>query len=65
MELEFGLIGGAVADRVEQRRVMWVVDVVRGLLVAGFAGAVALDGASIALLPGWWAGRPWARRAPG
>ncbi|TQE17910.1 MFS transporter [Streptomyces ipomoeae] len=48
--LVFGLLGGAVADRVDQRRAMWIVDVVRGLLVAVFAAAVALDHASIALL---------------
>ncbi|MFE7841134.1 MFS transporter [Streptomyces sp. NPDC057474] len=48
--LVFGLFGGAVADRVDQRRAMWMVDVARGLLVAGFAVAVALDHASIALL---------------
>ena len=46
----FGLLGGAVADRVDQRRAMWSVDAVRGLLVAGFAVAVALGHASIALL---------------
>ncbi|MGW0630119.1 MFS transporter [Streptomyces sp. NPDC001984] len=46
----FGLLGGAVADRVDQRRAMWTVDAVRGLLVAGFALAVALGHASIALL---------------
>ncbi|GAA3808654.1 MFS transporter [Streptomyces phyllanthi] len=46
----FGLLGGAVADRVDQRRAMWTVDAVRGLLMAGFAVAVALDRASIALL---------------
>ncbi|MFH8796301.1 MFS transporter [Streptomyces sp. NPDC017941] len=32
--LVLGLLGGAVADRVDQRRAMWMVDVVRGLLVA-------------------------------
>ncbi|CAL9614427.1 Enterobactin exporter EntS [Streptomyces sp. enrichment culture] len=48
--LLFGLLGGAVADRVDQRRAMWTVDAVRGLLVAGFAVAVALGHASIALL---------------
>jgi len=48
--LLFGLLGGAVADRVDQRRAMWTVDVVRGLLMAAFAAAVALDRASIALL---------------
>jgi len=36
----FGLLGGAVADRVDQRRAMWAVDAVRGALVAGFAVAV-------------------------
>lgn len=46
----FGLLGGAVADRVDQRRAMWMVDALRGLLVAGFAVAVALGQASIALL---------------
>ncbi|MER6978346.1 MFS transporter [Streptomyces carpinensis] len=48
--LVFGLLGGAVADRVDQRRAMWTVDAVRGLLVGGFAVAVALGHASIALL---------------
>jgi predicted MFS family arabinose efflux permease len=46
----FGLLGGAVADRVDQRRAMWTVDAVRGLLVAAFAVAVALGYASILLL---------------
>ncbi|MCL8010750.1 MFS transporter [Streptomyces sp. AS02] len=48
--LLFGLLGGAVADRVDQRRAMWAVDLVRGLLVAGFALAVGLGHASIPLL---------------
>ncbi|CAL9555419.1 Enterobactin exporter EntS [Streptomyces sp. enrichment culture] len=48
--LLFGLLGGAVADRVDGRRAMWTVDVVRGLLVAGFTVAVALGHVSIALL---------------
>ncbi|MDT9694634.1 MFS transporter [Streptomyces sp. P17] len=48
--LVFGLLGGAVADRVDQRRAMWTVDAVRGLLVACFAVAVALGHASIPLL---------------
>ncbi|MEU6543520.1 MFS transporter [Streptomyces sp. NPDC046859] len=46
----FGLLGGAVADRVDQRRAMWTVDAVRGALVAAFAVAVALGHASIGLL---------------
>ncbi|MFI2199346.1 MFS transporter [Streptomyces sp. NPDC020192] len=46
----FGLLGGAVADRVDQRRAMWTVDAVRGLLMLSFALAVALGHASIALL---------------
>ncbi|MGW7056565.1 MFS transporter [Streptomyces sp. NPDC054887] len=48
--LLFGLLGGAVADRVDQRRAMWTVDLVRGALMAAFAVAVALGHASIALL---------------
>ncbi|MEU6215990.1 MFS transporter [Streptomyces sp. NPDC047022] len=48
--LLFGLLGGAVADRLDQRRAMWAVDTVRGLLVAAFALAVALGYASIPLL---------------
>ncbi|CAL9409667.1 Enterobactin exporter EntS [Streptomyces sp. enrichment culture] len=48
--LLFGLLGGAVADRVDQRRAMWTVDVVRGLLLAAFAVAVGLGHASIGLL---------------
>ncbi|MFJ3660375.1 MFS transporter [Streptomyces sp. NPDC090119] len=48
--LLFGLLGGALADRVDQRRAMWGVDVARGLLVAAFALAVALGHASIPLL---------------
>ncbi|MGW3951712.1 MFS transporter [Streptomyces sp. NPDC004752] len=48
--LLFGLLGGAVADRVDQRRAMWTVDTARGLLVAGFALAVGLGHASIPLL---------------
>ncbi|MEV6549896.1 MFS transporter [Streptomyces sp. NPDC051597] len=48
--LLFGLLGGAVADRVDQRRAMWAVDLVRGVLMAAFAAAVALGHASIALL---------------
>ncbi|MEV0096176.1 MFS transporter [Streptomyces sp. NPDC050738] len=48
--LLFGLLGGAVADRVDQRRAMWSVDLVRGTLMAAFAVAVGLGHASIALL---------------
>ncbi|MFD0413588.1 MFS transporter [Streptomyces sp. NPDC127108] len=48
--LAFGLLGGAVADRVDQRRAMWAVDVARGLLVAAFAWAVAAGHATIGLL---------------
>ncbi|MEU0396190.1 MFS transporter, partial [Streptomyces sp. NPDC006208] len=50
--LLFGLLGGAVADRVDQRRAMWAVDLLRGALMGAFALAVRLDHASIALLLG-------------
>ncbi|MCT9088293.1 MFS transporter [Streptomyces sp. ASQP_92] len=48
--LLFGLLGGAVADRVDQRRAMWAVDLLRGALVAAFALAVAAGHASMVLL---------------
>ncbi|WP_208901503.1 MFS transporter [Streptomyces incarnatus] len=48
--LLFGLLGGAVADRVDGRHAMWAVDTVRCLLVAAFAVAVGLGHASIPLL---------------
>lgn len=48
--LLFGLLGGAVVDRVDQRRAMWAVDTVRGVLVGGFALAVGLGKASVPLL---------------
>ncbi|MHA5049978.1 MFS transporter [Streptomyces sp. SD15] len=48
--LLFGLVGGAVADRVDQRRAMWAVDTVRGTLMVCFALAVGLGQASIGLL---------------
>lgn len=48
--LLFGLLGGAIADRVDQRRAMWAVDVARGVLMAAFAVAVWLGHATIGLL---------------
>ncbi|MBU3863844.1 MFS transporter [Streptomyces sp. 4503] len=48
--LLFGLIGGAIADRVDQRRAMWAVDGARAVLMAGFAVAVWLGQATIGLL---------------
>ncbi|WP_435243698.1 MFS transporter [Streptomyces cucumeris] len=48
--LLFGLIGGAIADRVDQRRAMWAVDAVRAALMAGFAVAVWQGHATIGLL---------------
>lgn len=46
----FGLLGGAVADRVDQRRAMRSVDAVRAVLTGAFALTVALGHASIGLL---------------
>ncbi|MFD8808333.1 MFS transporter [Streptomyces sp. NPDC059597] len=48
--LLFGLLGGAIADRVDQRRAMWSVDLLRALLVAAFALAVGLGHTSLPLL---------------
>lgn len=46
----FGLIGGAVVDRSDRRRLMWRTDVLRAVLVGGFAGLVLAGSASIAVL---------------
>ncbi|HTZ42495.1 MAG TPA: MFS transporter [Jatrophihabitans sp.] len=46
----FGLLGGAVVDRTDRRRLMWRTDVLRALLVGGFAVLVAGGSASIAAL---------------
>jgi MFS family permease len=48
--LLFGLIGGAVVDRVDRRRLMWQTDLLRTLAVAGFAALVAGQRAPIAVI---------------
>jgi MFS family permease len=48
--LLFGLLSGALLDRWDRRRVMWVVDAGRFAVVGGLAVAVLLDEASIGLL---------------
>lgn len=46
----FGLVGGAMADRTDRRRLMWQTDVFRAALVTGCALAVLTASAPIALL---------------
>jgi MFS family permease len=48
--LLFGLVSGALLDRWDRRRVMWVVDAARFAVVGGLAAAVLLGEASIPLL---------------
>ena len=48
--LLFGLAAGVLTDRLDRRRLVVVVDVVRVVVLAGLATAVALDAASIALV---------------
>jgi len=48
--LLFGLLSGALLDRWDRRRVMWVVDAGRFAVVGGLGVAVLLDQAGIALL---------------
>jgi MFS family permease len=48
--LLFGLLGGALADRLDRRRVMWLVDAIRGMLMVGFVGWVATGKPTIAVL---------------
>lgn len=46
----FGVVGGAVVDRTDRRRLMWRTDVVRAVLVGAFAALVVTGGAGIASL---------------
>lgn len=48
--LLFGVLGGALVDRWDRRRTMWVMDVARAVLLAIPAAAAALDVLSIPLL---------------
>jgi MFS family permease len=48
--LLFGLISGAVVDRTDRRRLMWRTDVLRAVLVGGFAALVAFGSIAIATL---------------
>jgi MFS family permease len=46
----FGLLGGAIVDRTDRRRLMWRTDALRAVLVAAFTLTVAVSSAPIALL---------------
>lgn len=48
--LLFGLLSGALLDRWDRRRVMWVVDAARFAVVGGLAVAVLLGASSVPLL---------------
>ncbi|MFG2393700.1 MFS transporter [Streptomyces lavendulae] len=48
--LLFGVLGGALVDRWDRRRTMWVTDAARGALLATAAAAAALDVLNIPLL---------------
>ena len=45
--LLFGLLGGAVVDRVDRRRLMWRTDLLRAIAVAGFTALVAAERAPV------------------
>ncbi|MEU4570442.1 MFS transporter [Micromonospora sp. NPDC023956] len=48
--LLFGLFVGVLADRVDRRTLMWTTDLVRGLVVAGFAVLLVVGEPSIPLI---------------
>src|SRR5471030_2553289 len=45
-----GLLSGVLADRVDRRRAMWLVDAARGVMMLGFAAWIATGAPTIALL---------------
>jgi MFS family permease len=45
-----GLLSGVIADRVDRRRAMWLVDAARGVIMLGFAAWIATGAPTIALL---------------
>ncbi|MEU9523356.1 MFS transporter [Streptomyces sp. NPDC048224] len=46
----FGLVGGAIVDRTDRRRLMWTTDLVRGVLIGGFAVLVSAQESPVLLL---------------
>ena len=48
--LLFSLVSGALVDRADRRRVMWMVDGSRAVVMTGLAAAVIFDATSIPLL---------------
>lgn len=50
--LLFSLVSGALVDRWDRRRIMWIADVFRTAVVGAFTVAVALGKPSIALIAG-------------
>jgi MFS family permease len=46
----FGLLTGVLADRLDRRRTMWTLDMVRMAVLAGFAAIVVTAGGSVLLL---------------
>jgi MFS family permease len=45
-----GLLSGVIADRVDRRRAMWLVDAARAVMMLGFAAWIATGAPTIALL---------------
>lgn len=50
--LLFGLLSGALADRFDRRRILWLVDAVRAVTVGALAVAVAAGAMTVLLLAG-------------
>jgi MFS family permease len=48
--LFFGLLGGALVDRWDRRRIMWLADLFRFALLAGVTGLVTAGAADVYLL---------------
>lgn len=50
MSMLFSSIAGTVADRVDRRKLMWITDIIRSLLILSIAFCIAIPGTSFILI---------------
>ncbi|WP_257204928.1 MFS transporter, partial [Bacillus cereus] len=50
MSMLFSSIAGTVADRVDRRKLMWITDIIRSLLILSIAFCIAIPGTPFILI---------------